>query len=403
MKSKKYGSDYYIYIGHLIYREFEGDKLSPNEQEDLLDWFRESEDSLVLYNELKNRKHVIENLNELNAQYNTEKAIHQVFAALGINDGNKFRYRNRFRFQKAIAAAAAILIFIGGGIFLFRQSSHNAGKQEALLNSSKEITNHNKAILTLANGSKVILDSAKNGQVSKQGNATIIKQNGNLLYHKGVGDDPVVYNTLTTPKGGQFHIVLPDGSNVWLNAASSITYPTVFKGNERRIRLTGEAYFEVTHNRLRPFIVSSGSTAIKVLGTKFNVMAYSDEAQRRTTLVEGRVDVSNGISHQIIRPGQQAITSNRSPSVIIDDKADIEEALAWREGFFKFKNTDIKTIMREVSRWYDIDVEYTAPNLPDHFGGRIDRKIKIEDLIKLLEGNGIYHYRLVGRKLYVLL
>ena len=232
----------------------------------------------------------------------------------------------------------------------------------------------NKAILTLADGSTIILDSAQNGALAQQGNTKILKlNNGQLAYNstnKLLSNTKVLYNTISTPKGGQYQIVLPDGSKVWLNAASSIKFPTAFIGKERRVEISGEAYFEVATRQLTkgnsvkmPFIVSVNGMEVKVLGTHFNISAYDDAAMIKTTLLEGSVQVMSLISHQSsqIEPGQQS--SLDAQGKISITKVNVNEAIAWKNGRFFFVNSNLNDIMCSLSRWYDVSVIYQDPKL----------------------------------------
>ncbi|HLZ89634.1 MAG TPA: FecR domain-containing protein [Puia sp.] len=261
----------------------------------------------------------------------------------------------------------------------------------------------NKAILTLANGSTITLDSAHNGNLTQQGNTLVVKSaGGSLRYNllsKDQGKDQsnqqrsnaVAYNVLSTPRGGQYQLVLPDGSRVWLNAASSIRYPTAFAGANREVEVTGEAYFEIAKNAAMPFRVLTvnhlGDTdpmAVDVLGTDFNVNAYADESVARTTLVEGMVRVSKGNSKTLLQPGQQSELQKNGAITRVAD-ADVEKAVAWRNGIFEFGDEELPVIMRQISRWYDVDVVYQGPVPTDRFTGRVTRNTSLSGVLKILK------------------
>ena len=208
-------------------------------------------------------------------------------------------------------------------------------------------------------------------------------------------------NTVTTPKGGQYRLLLADGTRVWLNSASSLRYPSAFAGDTRTVELSGEAYFEVAKNIDHPFIVNSKDISVKVLGTHFDIMAYADEDALNTTLIEGAVLVSQGSQSRILAPGQQALVAGNN-SIISVQAADTDKAIAWTTGFFKFNHTDLHTIMREIARWYDIDIVYETNDNTETYGGRIRRDLNLSSLIKFLEANGIHHFRIDGKKLTVL-
>jgi ferric-dicitrate binding protein FerR (iron transport regulator) len=289
----------------------------------------------------------------------------------------------------------------------------------------------NKAMLTLNDGSIIVLDSVQNGMLHEQGNVKVMKQEGQLKYQsvpQGGSNGQlasVAYNTLSTPRGGQYQLVLPDGSKVWLNAASSIRFPTAFAGNEREVELTGEAYFEITTLRLSsgekmPFRVviapsSSGESRgeVEVLGTHFNVNAYNDEEFIRTTLLEGKVKVTSGAARRdqpavnnkqsaILAPGQQAvITSSKGGAIKTINDADTEGAVAWKNGLFYFDDVNIEAIMRQLSRWYQVQVVYKG-KIPDRrFAGQVSRNANLSQVLKILELSKV-HFTIEGETVTVM-
>ncbi|SEM82718.1 FecR protein [Mucilaginibacter gossypiicola] len=300
--------------------------------------------------------------------------------------------------------AAAILLFMLCGVYLLKS---NKPKPAVLTAINKPKTfdkkpGSNKAILTLGNGSQIVLDSARNGMLVQQGNTKIIKSaNGHIAYNKTLAATAApIYNTMTTPRGGKYDLQLSDGTRVWLNASSSITYPIAFSGTERRVTVTGEAYFEVAKNKNMPFKINvNDKEEVQVLGTHFNIMAYSDESQIKTTLLEGSVKIVRNKIMGMLKPGQQAQLSSDGKLSVTDD-ADINAVMAWKNGQTLFVNEDIKTIMRQVSRWYDIDVEYQGDIPARLFTGGISRESNLSVLLKVLEINKI-HFRAAGKKLIV--
>lgn len=261
----------------------------------------------------------------------------------------------------------------------------------------------NKAILTLANGSTIMLDSAANGQLATQGNAKIVKlANGQLAYTtNGQMTSEVLYNTMSTPAGGQYQLRLPDGTQVWLNAASSIRYPTSFKGKDRRVEITGEAYFEVAKNEAFPFIVTVNHEAeVQVLGTHFNINAYEDEAIVKTTLLEGSIRITKGTASEILSPGQQAQFRSQGNIQLIKD-AEIEQAVAWKNGYFSFNKADVQTVMRQIARWYSVDVRYEGKVPEELFGGELQRNSSLVSVLKVLEKSGVA-FAVDGNKVTVL-
>lgn len=292
------------------------------------------------------------------------------------------------------ATVAAALILLAGG-YLWRD--HSKTIQTPVTAHAPDIApGGNKAVLTLAGGQRIILDSAANGMVAMQGNTQVQKQaNGRLAYTVGVEGEVhhTVYNTLTTPRGGQYQLELPDGTQVWLNAASSITYPTAFTGGDRTVTITGEAYFEVKASDRQPFHVKTGDLDIAVLGTDFNINAYADEPALTTTLVAGKVKVIEGTAEQILIPGQQARAVRSAIRLI--PHADMEEALAWKNGAFAFRDADFATVMRQLARWYDIDVQYTGPVPAGTFDGEIGRGLTLRQVLQGLARTRI-HYTITG-------
>lgn len=299
------------------------------------------------------------------------------------------------------AAAAAILFIIGIGLF-YRSRNPKAVIQQARV-SHDIAPGGNKAILTLANGSTIVLDNARNGVVAKQGNSLVSKTgNGQLVYHVTAlaANEAPQMNTVTTPRGGQYHIVLPDGTNVWLNAASSIKYPTVFNGKTRPVEITGEVYFEVTKNAAHPFIVKANRADVEVLGTHFNIMAYSDEDVMRTTLLEGSVKITTNKGNSgILKPGQQAIL-NSTDQLTISNDVDVEEEIAWKNGLFLFRDADIKSIMREAARWYDVNIVYEGAIPVKQYNGSISRNVKASALLNMLKYTGV-NAAIEGKSIYV--
>ncbi|GAA3918541.1 DUF4974 domain-containing protein [Chitinophaga oryziterrae] len=302
---------------------------------------------------------------------------------------DKVRFLPRLRW-----VAAAAVIFLGGvTAFLWQQPAKKSQQAQVIMPGS------NKAVLTLADGSSVTLDSTGK-QVIRQGNTTIMQSGGQLEYTTNGNSNTISYNTLRTPRGGQFHLTLPDGSAVWLNAASSVTYPTAFTGADRTVKVTGEAYFEIAKMANKPFRVKiSETTVINVLGTNFNINAYTDEPFTNTTLLEGSIGVMTGNNQQVVlRPGQQARTTGTDVKVL--DNTDIDQVIAWKNGAFNFDGTDLSSVLRQLSRWYDVDVVFEGKIPQRRFGGAIQRNLQLQQVLRILEKMDI-KFRMDGRKLIV--
>jgi len=324
----------------------------------------------------------------------------------GIDSESQERSSKSFnnRIFYSLSAAAAILIFISLGIMFYPRKD---SQKEVLPIGEKFVQDvapgGNKAFLTLANGTKLSLTDATDGELAKQAGISIVKtEDGQLVYNvsntSSDGNTAPLFNTIETPRGGQYQINLPDGSRIWLNAASSLRYPVVFKGNERKVELKGEAYFEIAENKASPFRVLSNNQIVEVLGTHFNINSYPDEGIIKTTLLEGIVKIHSGNNVALLKPGQQAQVGHS----IHVKQADIQESVAWKNGKTQFSNADIKTIMRMLSRWYDVEVEYQGEMIGTGFGGSVSRSKNISEILKLLELTGDVHFRIEGRRITVM-
>jgi ferric-dicitrate binding protein FerR (iron transport regulator) len=250
------------------------------------------------------------------------------------------------------------------------------------------------AILTLANGQQIALDSSANGTISRQGNMAVINMKGTLAYNAtsaAATPGEMAYNTLSTNAGNQYQLVLPDGSRIWLNAASSVKFPLNFSRKERVVEITGEAYFEIAPDAIRPFLVHHKDMTVQVLGTHFNVNAYADERSVATTLLEGSVKVIRGNDQTLISPGQQVQMSNGTMKVLSD--VNTEEVVAWKNDQFYFRKADIRSIMRELSRWYNVKVDYEGSEIEERFYARIPRNVPISEVLKALSMTGSVHFR----------
>jgi transmembrane sensor len=324
--------------------------------------------------------------------------------AIGKTGGTRVRFLKRLGW-----AAAASLILLGAAVyFSTRHNSKQPAIQIAALPKNDILPGGNKAILTLAGGRTIILDSTANGTLAQQGNSKVQKlSNRQLSYSTTTTGYPSrarpEYNTLSTPRGGQYQLTLSDGTSVWLNSASSVTYPTTFTGKDRSVTITGEVYFEVADNKDQPFKVftaSPNNMEIEVLGTHFNINAYSDETEIKTTLLAGRVKVSKASQSALLSPGEQA-QANKDGSLKVAAGINTEEVMAWKNGLFQFDSVDIHTVMRELARWYDVDIRYEGPVTPDRFSGKLPRDATASEVLTVLEKNQV-HFRIEGKKIIVM-
>ncbi|GAA4431751.1 DUF4974 domain-containing protein [Ravibacter arvi] len=316
-----------------------------------------------------------------------------------------------------LAAAASVVMLGALGAFWWAGETEKTVVSTALVNTRETdvLPGGNSAILTLSDGRKIDLSAAESGVVATEGRQQILKTaDGRLVYQspvaavrraQGTAD---YFHKVETPRGGQYRLELPDGTRVWLNAASSLRFPAAFNESERVVELDGEAFFEVnpalSSRGKKPFIVRTGEQQVRVLGTHFNVNGYADEGKVTTTLIEGSVQVAQTSSGKkqgvVLAPGQQATVSTGSSLPVRVERVETDEFVAWKEGNFQFKDTDLATIMRQVARWYDVEVVYQG-EVPDvRFRGKISRQVPVSQLFEILKTSGI-NFRIEGRKIII--
>lgn len=311
---------------------------------------------------------------------------------------------SRRRIGRLSAAAAVLVVFGMSAYWIYRGHPRQEKITSASLPPGKDIApGHSGAILTLADGSHIVLDSAGNGKIALQGATRLVKNgNGQLVYEAGKNATGIIaYNTLTTPRGRQYTVVLPDGTTVWLNAASSLTYPTVFMGNERKVAITGEAYFEVAGNAVSPFKVKiNNGVEVEVLGTHFNISAYGDEDAIRTTLLEGGVRVNNGKGSVLLSPRDQyKVRTSDGAGQLLND-VDVDGVIAWKNGVFQLDHSNIREVMRQLARWYDVEISYEGPVADRELGGSISRNVNLSNVVMALDAMDV-HCRVEGKILIV--
>lgn len=297
--------------------------------------------------------------------------------------------------------AAAVIVPLGLAILYFLYpSSRPVADHKAVAMVTDIPPATQGAVLTLGDGRQVTLDTAQKGMLPNQGGTQVLLSHGTVAYDDHSANT-VSYNTLSTPKGKLFHLVLPDGSELWLNAASAVTFPTSFNGTERSVTLKGEAYFDIRPDAARPFRVKlANNTTIQVLGTAFNVNAYENEQAITTTLINGRVKVLDGTNKsRVLQPGDQASIAYSSGGIVLS-RADTAQVLAWKNGIFNFENADIQTVMKQLERWYDIEVLYENGIPAMSFGGKMDRNLRLSNIIRMLEISKV-HCRLEGKQLII--
>lgn len=327
-----------------------------------------------------------------------EENLNGIWAALPVGK------RRHFKLWHGISVAAAVFLMVSAALY-FYSHPYNKVQQTNPAIVADIAPGKQNAVLTLANGQKISLIDAAKGDIAHQAGIRIVKtDDGNLAYSGNeLASATGMFNTIETPKGCEFQLNLPDGTKVWLNAASSLKYPVSFNGKERRVILTGEAYFEVARNKKRPFKVATDKQEVEVLGTHFNINSYDDTRGIKTTLVEGSVKVRqlDSSNERLLKPGQLSVVLGKSMQVL---DADIESELDWKNGYFVFNADNIQSIMRKISRWYDIEVVYHKDMAGSNmrFGGIVSRNKNISVVLKTMERAGQVHFKLEGKKVTVM-
>ena len=318
-------------------------------------------------------------------------------------ESGKIPQHKTIRLWYKLASAAAILTVFAIPFLL--EQKNPVGRPKVTEVAYHDISpGRDKAILTLASGVKISLDGKNDGQVVREGSTTIVSKNGKIAYT--AAEDPIpsmAFNMLETPKGGQHQLTLPDGTLVWLNAATRIKFPVSFASEKtREVELIGEAYFEVAKDARHPFLVKTGGQHIEVLGTHFNIQAYPDDREETATLMEGSVKVSSTRfqATKFLSPGEETILSKQT-STLTKNKADIENTMAWKNGYFIFNNEDFESIMKKVSRWYDVEISYQQKIFNFRLGGRVSRSKNLSSVLHALELTGQVHFKVKERRILV--
>jgi transmembrane sensor len=351
-------------------------------------------------------------------EFDTEAMYARLAQQWGIPVVTSRPHRMSLRLMVVLSAAAAsVLVF--AGVFLLRH--HPVAAPVVAHAPALILPAGTKATLTLANGSRIVLDSAANGSLAQQGGTRVIKlADGRLAYQAGGSraDDGVgrgggdtLYNEISTPRGGFYELVLSDGTKVWLDVASSLRFPTAFKGMERTVELTGEAYFEIAPKADQPFFVVMNDMKVAALGTAFNVMGYQDEDAVRVTLINGSIKVGRGKDFKLARPGEQVSWMRGGAAAgaggggngggLVVSEPDLQQVMAWKQGEFRFDGLPISAIMRQIARWYDVQVQCVGPEPSSQFSGVIPRKKDVGEILTVLEQTDEVHFTVEGRKITV--
>jgi transmembrane sensor len=375
-------------IGYLIASYIKG-TITPLERKELDAWILESDQNELLFDQLTNEEN-IEKTMQWYASLNEEKARQRIKKRIAF-----VPERRRTVSLSVIAIAASVIVVLSVGlIYLITQNNKLTIEQNKTTATTDPQPGKDKAILTLANGSKIVLDSTAPPSVE---DGKIKIENSTLVYTVNPSDLPSE-NLLTVPRGAQYKLVLPDGTRVWLNAESSLKYQTAFDGKERRVVLTGEAYFDVTKNKEKPFIVESSGNTIKVLGTQFNVNSYGDENVFAATLVEGSVQITRSNLSKTLKPGQQALVNTVNIDVV---PVDTKQFTSWKDGEFVFRDAAVHSVTKQLARWYDLQVEYRDP-VEKHLNATIRRDVPLSKILHYLEETGEVHFKVEGKKLIVM-
>lgn len=349
-------------------------------------------------------EHVLASDRQSNLTSSEVNRIYEAVESRLSSSGVSSSRQRTLRLWWPVAIAATILIVMSAGYLLFNRKDST---QSLAVKPTVVHPGGNKAFLTLSNGKKISLTDAANGSIAAQAGIKIIKTaDGQIIYtteNSSAGSGSSQYNTIETPRGGQYQVRLPDGTSVWLNAASKLVYPVNFHGSkERRIQLDGEAYFEVAKDKNRPFIVKTGKQEVTVLGTHFNINGYKDEPIISTTLMEGSIKTSNTSSgnSRILSPGQQSTVFSGDGAIDVRN-VNTENIISWKNGYFIFDNQDITSIMKVIGRWYDVNIDYQSINKEEKFGGTFSRSSDLDDILKVLKILGNVDFKVEGRTIVV--
>ena len=369
-------------IANLLLKKL-GDELSPAEEIEIEAWLREGDNRAYFDAEMKTG--VVYGWLRERLEMDERSMDRRFYAMLN----RKAPVRRMISPWRWVAAASVLLLLAAGAVIFYRKPVTVKVPIENQMAAAKVIQpGTNKAHLQLSNGSVIELDTARDGSIALQGASNIVKNGSTISYSAAKGAVPIdAYNVLATPRAGQFQMVLPDGTKVWLNNASTLKYPVNFSGDRRQVELSGEAYFEVAKSAGKPFRVITPSAGIEVLGTSFNVSSYADEQFQKTTLVEGKVRVTSASDNLILTPGEQAEASNGKLSV---NHPDVYRVTAWRRGFFNFSDADIQAVMRQIARWYDVTVVYEGEPSKEKLEGSISRNQNLAETLAALDALHIH-------------
>ncbi|WP_276496761.1 FecR domain-containing protein [Pontibacter litorisediminis] len=382
----------------LLLRYLRGE-LTLQEEEDIERWIREKESHKRLVDKLRDEQVLEEELHFFSS-LDTDKAWQRITSQAVDHEPVKTLWRNTTVWKYA----AVVALVLSAALVIYQAQIKTKHSPEVTATSTLDfeaqevLPGGDKAKLAVSDGAVFVLEDMANGTVLEENGVRVSKQDGVVQFEIAAGmSEKVLYNTISTPVGGQYQVVLPDGSKVWLNSASSLRFPSAFVESERNVELTGEGYFEVASNKEQPFKVKVNTATVEVLGTHFNIMAYASEGHVTATLLEGSVKVNNGSKSKKMVPGQQADIGED----ILLKEVDVDEAVAWKNGLFYFNNEDIATVMRQLERWYGIEVAYSGEMSSKHFSGIISRNTQLDKVLEMLALTGSVRFETEGRKVVV--
>ena len=382
----------------VLWRYKQNEELSPSELEELEQWLKKSSKNQELFDDLSNEAKWDREISALQAR-DGDATWNKI--SNRIEEAERPVHKTHVSWLRYAAAASILILVTSAGYFLLHERKatirDNVASQNQRYKTDIQPVN-NTTVLTLADGTLISLDSSRTGMIARQANTTIIKDSGQLILKLNKGGQSAAiagYNTLTTPKGGVYQITLPDGSKVWLNAVSTLRFPAAFTDTTRTVEVNGEGYFEITKNNEKPFIVKTAQASIRVLGTHFDVNAYGNEAMINTTLMEGSVALHAGSNHVILKPGE--VGSVDKDGALSVGKADLQQAVAWKDKLLWFKDATYEQIMRQLSRWYNIEVEFKNP-VKERYSGVLPGNLPISNLLGILEKGGHVNFTLEGNK-----
>lgn len=391
-------------INELIIKFLNG-TLDNNERIILEEWINASETNKKTFENLTNKKWVTTELGKI---YDFDDNAGWDTIATSLNPQERGSFTRQYWYKWV--AAAVILIGLGTGYWSYLLKNPNDGfdknlTQEQRFGKDVKAPASNKAILTLADGTKIVLEDASEGKLVTQGDVEVTKTEDGQIIYKGKKENNVASeNTLFVPKGSKpVRLVLADETEVWLNTGSSLTYPSKFVGVDRKVKMTGEVFFDVAKNAAMPFKVMANGIETRALGTQFNINAYADEPMSKITLIEGSIKVerkksNNETDNMIVKPGQQVVGGNH---LKLTDNVNLDEVMAWKNGQFYFEGTNIKTIMGQISKYYDVDIEF-KDNIKYSFVMKIDRKVPVSELLKIMEMTDLVRFKIDGNKITVM-